>query len=28
MAYHFPKKILGSRILLTYIILMKILRRT
>jgi len=28
MTYHFPKKILGSRILLTYKSLMKILWRT
>jgi len=28
MTYHFPKKILGSRISLTYERLMKILRRT
>jgi len=28
MTYHFPKKILGSRISLTYKRLMKILRRT
>jgi len=28
MTYHFPKIILGSRILLTYKRLMKILRRT
>jgi len=28
MTYHFPKKILGSRISLTYKRLMKIIRRT
>jgi len=28
MTYHFPKKILGNRISLTYKGLMKILRRT
>jgi len=28
MTYHFPKKILGSRISLTYKRFMKILRRT